>query len=174
MSSGRIEEDDLSGGEVIPKWNGLYQMPLSSWKDGGLYEKSYFQEPVPNLTTRVSTQVRIRQEGDRYYYIIQLTGELTSFLEELERNIYFHSTIYSQQCMKIVLSTYDKKLFINSILKPIIFDADKKQVIPDFPLTVNAKVKLMATCIARKKCTHSYNVFLDVKQLMISNDCVWS
>ena len=182
MLNGRIErpseeeEDDPATAaiEILPKWNGIYQMPLSAWRDNNaIYEKSYFQEPIPTLISRSTTQVRIRQDGTQYHYIIQLNGEFSAFLDELERNIYFHSSIYSQQCLKVTIGSCYKKLSINSFVKPTIFDEDKKQISPPLPLSLNAKVKLVASCISRKKGTHSYHVFLYVKLLMLSNECAW-
>ena len=168
--------DETETHEILPKWNGLYQMPISPWRDGiEPYEKSYFLDPMPSLISEKSTSVRIRQDdGGKFHYIIQLNAELTSFLDSLERNIYFHSVIYSQQIMKVNMSTYDQKLYINTKTQPAIFDGEKRQIHPMLPMEITAKLNLVATCLSRKKNTHSYHVFYDVKQLLLSNECVWS
>ena len=58
---------------------------LSEWRDeGGLYVKSFFQAPIPRLTTTQPTQVKLMDDGTRFSYVIDLTCEIRHFLAEVE------------------------------------------------------------------------------------------
>jgi hypothetical protein len=167
MKSGRTEESTL------PKWKDLQCIPLTNWIQHGKYEKAYFKMTPPSITTSVATQVKIRQDGSRFAYIIQMNEELQEFVEFINRNIYFSPLTYKlDESYHIKLSVYDNKFYIKSFVTPIIFDEDKKHIPPNLPLNITAKVKISAHCILKQKDENAYNIFFNVDQILF-DECAW-
>ena len=109
-----------------------------------------------------------------------MTPEIQDFLDEVDQIVFFSPNVNPTRGdkSKVKLPQSNDKLYIKTWVAPIIFDSQKKRMrlSNPLPVSIKAKVQLMAQCISKKKDEEIFHAFFKVNQVMIDDmtECAWS